>query len=119
MTNKLIVESRAHIFLQLFNLRIEKLNYSAAPNADKVIVVRAVEPVLVAPFTITNIHPRNETILVKEVHGSTDRGAGDVYIPLPQRKIDLLRLTMFIGITHFPENLQTLRGNLEILRLEN
>jgi|TARA_Y100000310_G_scaffold345422_1_gene464782 hypothetical protein len=119
VTDKTVVESRAYPFLQFLDLWIKEFNYFAAANTDKVIVMRTVEPVFVAPFTVTYIHARNKTVLIEKIHGAIDRGAGDFDISFAQRKIYLFRLTMFIRIADFFENFQALRSKLKVLIPEN
>tara|TARA_B100001750_G_C15332334_1_gene507954 strand:+ start:273 stop:740 length:468 start_codon:yes stop_codon:yes gene_type:complete len=92
MPNKFIVEFIRYILLNLLNLVIHKFNNSTASNADEMIVLMAIEPMFVPPFTVPDIHPLYEIMLIEDIHGAIDSGPGDIHVSFPQRKINLFRL---------------------------
>ena len=64
MPDELVVKSITDIFLKLFNPVIREFHNIPAPDANYMIVVGTIKPMLVPPFTITNIHSLNQLILV-------------------------------------------------------
>jgi hypothetical protein len=72
MPNKFVVEFIRYVLLKLLNLVIQKFNNSAASNADEMIVLTAIEPMLVPPFAVPNIHSLYEIMLIQYIHSAID-----------------------------------------------
>jgi hypothetical protein len=104
-----------NLFLQLFNLRMNKFNNTSTAFTDNVVVVVFFINVLKARLSVGKVLFRREPAFDKQLHRAVHRGVSNARVHLPHFAVQLFNTDMPIRGEEDLGNILTLRGCFESL----